>query len=116
MASFLVTRLSHKVSRSDVTRKKLDNSNLRIRYSLAVTIGRLQNPKVILPVTEKLQNPQLDRTSRTIYGNILRTSGELGRGSTDELLTAKEPAVRVSGVRLLFGVRDDAARKSLKLR
>lgn len=94
--------------------EQLENANQRIRYSLASAIGRLHNPKVIPPVLEKLQNPKLDENSRPVYEMILRASGDQGRESIDELSEAKDPKVRVSGIRLLFGTKGDAASKTLK--
>ena len=83
-------------------------------YTLGNVIGVLDNPKVIAPLAEKLENPKLAPTVRTAYEASLRAFGMQARPAVKQLIASEEGAVRLSAVRILLTARDADAIRILK--
>lgn len=93
---------------------ELEGMSSMSRSSVALAIGRLKNPAVITPVADRLKDTKLDANLRFSYEYVLRGCSDLARETIEELVTADEADVRVSGIRVMSSFRDDAAAKTFK--
>ena len=83
------------------------------RY-LAQVIGASSNASVVPPVVEQLKKAELAVNQRINYETILKGFPKDSRDAAGDFVQATEPAIRLSGVRLLLTARDEDAMKLLK--
>jgi len=93
---------------------RLDQASVQVRYELASVIGNLGNEEVVGLAAAKLRQADLDQMTRYVYESVLRPSVPKARTLVHELTRHEQPAVRESGVRLLFQDQDDESRKLLQ--